>query len=271
MSPVLMEGEGILFQVLYAIGGSMLLMAALRHLPDWVLGALGLGICIASELCVDWLRAGQAPGLVPALFLTGGVFPLQLGPLHRFIVAYPVLPWLALMMLGHASASWFASQSAAARERGLRYAGCAALALFCLVRGLNGYGNMGLLRDSGDVLQWLHVSKYPPSLTYVCLELGIAALLLSLFVRLDTLRARRSAALGWPLRGLTLLGRAALFYYVLHIHLMALLTWLFGVHQAGAIGAALLGAAVAVVLLAVPVARYQRYKASHSNLLTRLL
>jgi uncharacterized membrane protein len=249
----------------------MLLMAALRHLPGWLLGTLGMVFCVASEVCVDWLRAGQAPGLVPALLLTGGVFPLQLGPLHRFVIAYPVLPWLALMMLGHASAGWFSGQSAAARERGLRYAGCAALASFALVRGLNGYGNMGLLRDSADALQWLHVSKYPPSLSYVCLELGIAALLLSLFVRLDTLSDRRSAALNWPLRALTLLGRAALFYYVLHIHLMALLTWLLGVHQAGAVGAALLGAAIAVALLAVPVARYQRYKASHSNLLTRLL
>jgi uncharacterized membrane protein len=269
MSPVMMEGEGVLFQVLYAIGASMLLMAALRHLPDWLLCTLGVVICVASEACVNVLRGGHAPELLPALLLTAGRFPLQLGPLQSFIVAYPVLPWLALMLLGHACANWLASQSGAAAERGLRYAGCAALAVFALLRGLNAYGNMGLLRDSASPLQWLHVSKYPPSLTYVTLELGIAALLLSLLYRIN--ERPRSALMEAPLRALTILGRAALFYYVLHIHLMAALTWLLGVHRAGAVGASLILAAFTVGLLSLPVARYQRHKTDHPNAVTRLL
>ena len=41
---------------------------------------------------------------------------------------------------------------------------------------------MALLREDGSLVQWLHVSKYPPSVTYDALELGIAWLLLALFL-----------------------------------------------------------------------------------------
>ena len=58
-------------------------------------------------------------------------------------------------------------------------AGLAALALFAVVRGWNGYGNMAVLRDDGSLVQWLHVAKYPPSLAFSALELGLMALLLA--------------------------------------------------------------------------------------------
>jgi hypothetical protein len=73
---------------------------------------------------------------------------------------------------------------------------------------------MGLLREDGSLAQWLHVSKYPPSVTYDALELGIGWLLLALFL------VWRPPA--WADAVLRPLGQSAFFFYLLHAHLLAL-------------------------------------------------
>lgn len=272
MSPVMMEGQGVLLQVLFAIGLSMMVLALLRHIPaPWLLAA-AIVFCIASEWCVNALRALDQSEW-SAMLLTSGMFPMDLGPLKSFVIGYPLLPWLAIMLLGYGSATWLARDDRdGVVGRGLLFVGLAVLAVFAVLRALNGYGNMGLLRDSGDFVQWLHVSKYPPSLTYVTLELGCMALMLSLLYAIDRrYQLQGSARYPWPLAALTTLGQAALFFYVLHLHLMAALTFAFGVHRKGEILATLLGAALCVLILSVPVARYQRYKAAHPNSWARFL
>ena len=258
MSPVMMEGHGVLFQVLFAIGFSMLLLAALRHVPARWLFAAGFVFCIVSELGVNALRAIDRSEW-SAMILTAGMFEMHLGSLTSFVIAYPVLPWLAIMLLGFGCAEWLAADDRDGRVgRGVLYAGLAALALFALVRAINGYGNMGLLRENADFVQWLHVSKYPPSFTYVTLELGCMALVLSLLFAINRRYQLQGATLPRPLAALTTLGQAALFFYVLHIHVMAALTFGLGIHKAGEIPLTLAGTAVCIVILSVPVARYQR-------------
>ena len=273
MSPAMMQGKGILLQVLYAIGCSMMLMVPLRRVPPKALGYGALAYFALSELLVGlaiMASGGKQPALPAALLLTAGMFPLQLGPLQRLIAAYPVLPWLAIMALGYASAGFFARDNrGGAIERKLLAAGCASLALFGVVRGLNDYGNMLLLRDSAAPMQWLHVSKYPPSLTFLALELGIMALCLAALYRME--RAQLPVPIARALSAMAVLGQAALFFYVLHIHLIGLGAYLLGVIEAGGVGAALIGAAVCVAVLALPVARYQRYKLANPNGFTRYL
>lgn len=269
MTPAMLHGTGILLQVLYAIGVSMILMVPLRRVPARVLGLGALVFFGISELLVGLaMMGGESPSLLAALTFTGGVFPLELGPLKRLIAAYPVVHWLAIMALGHACAGFFTrSNENGAVEKRLVQAGLLSLAVFLVVRGLNGYGNMLLLRDDLAPLQWLHVSKYPPSITFLTLELGVMALLLAGFYRLE--RARKGA-MSAPMTALTLLGQAALFYYVIHIHLLGLVTTLLGVAKQG-IAATLIGAALCVLALSFPAARYQRYKAAHPSGWTRYL
>jgi hypothetical protein len=61
------------------------------------------------------------------------------------------------------------------------------LNVFAVVRGISEYGNMFLLRSDKTWQQWMHVSKYPPSLTYYSLELEILFLCLA-FLRTLELR-----------------------------------------------------------------------------------
>jgi uncharacterized membrane protein len=256
MSPVMVGPGSVLLQVLYAIGASLACMAALRRLSDRALLATGLALAILAEPLAGLLIATHLSATVPAaLLVTGGFFADG-----RFIVAYPLLPWLAIMcagwVLGRRLLAWPEGDRNRAAARVLAVWGVALLATFVVVRGVNSYGNMALLRDDASLVQWLHVSKYPPSVAFDGLELGLACVLLAgLFAAGDGV-----ARFAGPVRTL---GQVALFYYLLHIHLLALAAVLGGVRGQLGIGTTLVAAAGALALLYPLVAAYGRYKAAH--------
>jgi uncharacterized membrane protein len=254
MSWVLAPGA-VLLQVLYAIGLGLVAMVPLRRLGPASLVVAALALLGGGELLTGALffATRWTPTLPVALTLSGGRF----GPL---IVAYPLLPWLAMMMLGWAFGQRLPLLDRARVVRGLLAAGVAALAVFVLVRGLDGYGNMRLLRGDASLVRWLHVSKYPPSLSFTALELGLMAVGLGLLFRLDA----RPAPSGT--RGpLLVLGQTALFFYLLHAHVLVLVAWLLGLeHQAG-LGVTYVAAAGALVALYPACAWYRRYKAAHPD------
>jgi uncharacterized membrane protein len=244
-----------LFQVLYAIGTSYLFMIPLRRLPSWALLAIASGIVLFGEAIMracGWGASGSVP-TVAALLLAPG----QHG---RVIIAYPTLHWLAMMLFGFVFGRLLATRPDRHRvRRGLALAGVVLLALFAVVRGANGYGNMELPRYDGSLVQWLHVSKYPPSLSFVLLELGILSLLLAVLQFVEDRTTARSDGV------LLVLGQTPMFFYLLHIPLLVL-----GAHALGVAHTLGLGAtyAIAVVVVAVlyPACRaYRRYKMAHPD------
>lgn len=259
MSFAMREKLGLfLLQVLYAIGGSLVCMALLRRLGDRALFAVGLALALGTELLLGLAVAtGVLETLPVALTISGGFF---FG--GRLIVAYPVLPWLGVMCIGwtfgRRLVAWRAAgiDASARGAKVLAATGLAGLALFGALRAANGFGNMRLLRDAPGIVQWLHVSKYPPSATFVGLELGIAALLLAALM----LAGARAARWLEPLR---LLGQTALFYYLLHIHALALVAQLTGLHGQLGLRSAYVGGLAVVVALYPACAWYRRYKAAH--------
>jgi len=252
----------IVFQVLFAIGMSMVCMAALRKLPSSALLAGALAIQALGELSARWNPVAQPwRALWGFLFVGGPVF-------DGGICAYPLVPWLSIMMLGWVLGRWLLEPRArGVRVRSLALVGAILLVLFVAVRGIDSYGNWGLHRDSLDCLQWLHVAKYPPSLAYSSLELGLTFLLLAGFTATDDPeRPRSSLAL------LSLFGATAFFYYLMHAHLLEGAQHLFGWdrHEYG-LTKTWLGAGVVIALLAWPCWRYRRYKAAHPNGWTRFI
>jgi uncharacterized membrane protein len=248
--------DRVLFQVLYAIGASFVAMAALRRLPPRVLGPLALAMLAGHEALAQLVRdhAEGAPGPLAVLLVTGGV-------VGRVLVAYPLLPWLAIMALGHAAGSLVVGVAPERLARRAALAGAAALAIFAVVRGVDGYGNLGLHRDGGALLQWLHVSKYPPSVSYAALELGIAAVLLAVLLRVPP--SSRGLA------PLVLLGQTAFFFYLLHVHLLQGAARLLEMHHGGGLGETYVAAAAAIAVLMPLCALYRRYKAAHPEGWTR--
>ena len=134
-------------------------------------------------------------------------------------------------------------------------AGVVALAVFFLLRGLNGWGNMDLYREDGSLVQWLHVSKYPPSVAYDALELGIGWLLLALFL------VWRPPA--WADAVLRPLGQSAFFFYLLHAHLLMVIAYALGMHGSAGLPATYLSSAVVIAILVPACSAYRRYKLAH--------
>jgi uncharacterized membrane protein len=263
MSPAMLSPGRFLCQVLYAIGASLMCMSVLRRLSARALLLLGLVLVVGAEALVGVCFALHIEHELPvALVLTGGFFFDK-----RLIVAYPLVPWLSIMCLGWALGRQLLDWGRDAPRRATRLLGrlgVGLLVVYAVVRGLNGYGNMMLLRDDLSLVHWLHVSKYPPSLTFITLELGLGALVLAaLFAVLD-----KAPTFGRPL---AVFGQVSLFYYLLHIHLLELGGALTGLAHKAGLGAAWLAAALVLAALYPACVRYQRFKAAHPTGLARFI
>ena len=129
---------------------------------------------------------------------------------HRVYVAYPLVPWVAVMALGVALARTHEWEEAR-RRRFLVIVGLSATALFIALRAMNGYGNpapWSVQRTTAlTVASFLNVLKYPPSLDFLLMTLGPALIALAIAER------ARGRVAAW----LLVYGRVPLFFYCAHI------------------------------------------------------
>ncbi len=252
---ILMSPPGVgkvVVQVLYVLGGAMICMAALRRLPPIWLAVVG----------IVWLAGGEAiSGLVWAPDENGSVAVGLLAGQHaseHMLIIYPLLPWLAMMMVGWAFGQLLVQRPELMRKV-LVAAALIALAVFAVVRGLDGYGNMGLHRDDGSIAQWLHVGKYPPSLSFAALELGLMALCLVAF---DIVERRVTIRRNGPL---LVFGQTALFFYVVHYAVLFVPAAIGGLFNRWGLAEAY-GIALVVLIALYPVCRWYRgYKRAHPD------
>jgi uncharacterized membrane protein len=235
--------------VLFAIGMSMMGMTVLRRLPTWGLLAFGLGWFLVGEWVTGlvWSPPGAAP--------VAGAIPFATSGDGAFSIKYPILPWLAMMALGWVFGRYMAHHASGrarlAPGQVMLIAGLASLALFAVVRGLNGYGNMFLPRADGSWQQWLHVSKYPPSLSFASLELGLMALILAVMMKLEPVLGVRENG------PLLVLGQTAMFYYLVHRFVFDAAASYGGLLGIGTISATY-GVAIAALVVLYPLCRWYR-------------
>lgn len=206
--------EVLYLQVMWAIGLSMLALAALIALPRSVLLALGVLIVAGHNALAGVQVAPDSPGhgLWTVLLQRGWLVDEGI---VRVRLSYPVLPWIGVMLLGWCFAPVFAVTVSATRRRALLLAtGAACLALVVLLRGLNLYGENAPWQPGATALQtamsWLNFTKYPPSLDFVLLTLGAGLLLLAALERADNAFTRVC----------TTFGGAPMFFYVLHLYVL---------------------------------------------------
>jgi uncharacterized membrane protein len=218
--------HGLFLQVIWAIGVSMLVLALLVHLPLRATAALSIVV-----ICGHNLLDGIEPQSLGAWGPLWSLLHVS-GPIPHAFVAYPLIPWIAVLSLGYCLGAAFDTDSQH-RKQWFIYLGAASLTAFVLLRMTNLYGNPTdwSLQSTPllTLLSFVNVHKYPPSLLYLLLTLGTGLLLLAAFEATHT-------KLGEVLRTF---GRVPLFFYVMHIalaHLAAGITAF-----AMGYGAALLG------------------------------
>lgn len=214
--------DRIFLQVIWAIGLSMLALAALVRLPRAAVAAIGLAILFGHNLLDPiHITAGEPGHALWAVLHDRGLIDLPWGGDAR--TSYPLLPWIGVIALGYAVGPWFArGVDAAWRGRALVIAGATALALFAVLRTINLYGEplpWSWQPDAlGTAMSFLNLTKYPPSADFLLLTLGIGALLLA-----GMERVRQT-----PLRVLAVFGSAPLFFYILHLYALHVLNRVVG-------------------------------------------
>jgi uncharacterized membrane protein len=243
----------IYLQVIWAIGVSMLALAALVWLPRPLLITLALAI-IAGHNLLDGVQFAPGSALQVAWSILHERSWIEVEGTLRLRVTYPVLPWIGVIALGYGLGPWFANAALpAVRQRYLLLAGASALLGFVLLRAANGYGEKPWQAyDSGvqTLMSFFNITKYPPSLLFLALTLGIGLLLLLAFERAGHKR--------W-ISILAVFGAAPMFFYLLHLYVLKLLyvacVALFGLNHGNYFGFDSMGA-VWLAALALPLALY---------------
>lgn len=201
-------------QVIWAIGLSMIALAGIIWLPRAAIIAVGAVIVLGHNLLDPiHIPPGQPGHTLWAVLHDRGY--LDIAPGVRARTSYPVLPWIGVIALGYGIGPWFAAASRMAeRRRRLLLTGAGLLSLFAVLRLANSYGEpvaWAVQADAiGSALAVVNLTKYPPSLDFLLVTLGIGAVLLAAFE-------------GVQGRWLAVLGAAPLFFYVVHLYLLHLL------------------------------------------------
>jgi len=204
-------------QVIWAIGISMIALAGLLWLPRGALAVLALAV-IAGHNLLDGIRV-QGDGALAVLWkvlhqrdwiaVTDGL---------RLRTSYPVLPWIGVIALGWVIGPWFArGGDTLLRQRRLWMAGAGALLAFVALRAVNVYGDspwQSFATLGSTLMSVFNVTKYPPSLLFLLLTLGIGLLVLRLYEQPRVARA---------LAPLADIGAAPMFFYLLHLYVLKLL------------------------------------------------
>jgi len=223
---------------LSGLGLTMIVCGLLLRLRPWAW-------LVVSALCIfatqSLLPASGKPGPWWAtILLTAGIS-------QHLIVVYPVIPWLAGAAAGMYFGYWWRRNPEQAGRR-VWIVGAVPLLAGVVLRAAGGWGNIRAPRDAGW-MEFLNNVKYPPSLVFWTMSLGIGLLLLALLMRLP--RKVRS-----EYSPLMVFGQTPLFFYLAHFSLLTLCAFVFFGEAASLEGA--YGMWVAVVVALYPLCLWYR-------------
>jgi uncharacterized membrane protein len=187
----------------------------------------------------------------------------------NLLIHYPFIPWLAIMMLGWVLGRHIvrfnAGKTTVTPSKVLVIAGILSILVFVVVRYFQDYGDMFLNRSDNSLRQWLHVSKYPPSLTYYGLELGLLALSLAMLIKIE---ARIGVRQNGPI---LVFGQTAMFFYLLHRLILEIPATYFGLRGFGDITTTYIVWAILLVPLYYACIWYRKVKTAHPDSVLKYL
>lgn len=210
--------------VIWALGCSMVMLSALVYLPKNWIATIAI-LTIVAHNTFDGVNAEKLGAFGPLWHILHAPGPAMFSPILVF-VAYPLIPWFAVMALGFAMGDIFTWDSER-RRKFLITAGLVMIAGFLVLRLPNLYGDPGhwsVQKSWGLTLSSIgNTTKYPPSLMYLLMTLGPT------FIALALLENAR----GILARVITVYGRVPFFYYILHLFVIHTLAYGLALYQGG--------------------------------------
>lgn len=245
-------------QVLYAIGVAMMCMALFRRFSSTMLilcalAWIGLGEMLTAMV---WPPQDNIESIIAALLVSTYAT-------STMVIKYPLLPWLAMMILGWVFGRYLLAFKDGNIKTGpitlLLGLGVSALLAFAFIRYNNGYGNMFLYREDNSWQQWLHVSKYPPSAAFTFLELGLMSIIMAIMIWVERLIGDR------PNGVLLVFGQTAMMFYLVHRLILEGTATHGGLRHFADLNTTYLISIVMLVLLYPFCLWYRGFKAKHAH------
>ncbi len=160
-----------LWNVLSAIGFGLIILAFLLQINAKIIGTIGL-LIIFLHNALPFILPENIQKTLGFLF-SSVVFPFK-GSL--LIIGYPPIPWLGILLTGFGAGNLFLKE-VATRKKIFLSIGISAILLFLALRWMNIYGDPNLWNDQKtgmmSFLSFMNVTKYPPSLLFCLITLGI--------------------------------------------------------------------------------------------------
>ena len=243
--PALAGPENFLvLSVLAALGFSMAIAAPLLRLSNRAWIVIAFIAILTPNVLLPTLKATDPVNLLLRIFVVPGVTTPVLS-------LYPILPWFGICALGIAFGQLLRRNQDYAL-RALLPMGLTLLLGYLAVRIGAGFGNLQIATAPG-LVPFLTIVKYPPSLAFVLVTLGINFTLLAFF-------HRAGAWLHSVRRILSVYGQAPLFFYLAHLYVYATLGLLFFRTAPAPRWLFLLTWLAGVALLYPACQRYRRFK-----------
>lgn len=203
-----------LVQVIWAIGVSMVVLAALVYLPKWAILAFSIVLIFGHNLLDPIQMSGTGAADVIWYLLHQNQI-VAFGPHSTVYFHYPLIPLVGLMALGYVFGTLYQPGFGAERRRKwLLWTGAAAILLFLILRGFNLYGDPNPWSPQptlvNSILSFLNTTKYPTSLHFLLMTIGPALVFLALTEGVKNRIGDIVLAFG----------RVSLFFYIVHIYLI---------------------------------------------------
>jgi uncharacterized membrane protein len=202
----------LLFQVIAAIGFGFIVLSFLLKFHPMIIGITGLIIIFGHNLLASIpFENGSIMWKVLSPLINFNLY--QVSPHFTFVIAYPLIPWFGIMLTGFAAGLLF-ELPGKKRKRIFLMTGMAGLLVFTILRLSNFYGDQSQWSSQKNIiftfLSFINVSKYPPSLLFSLMTLGVMFLV---FYISECLKNRF-------MKIVSVYGRVPFFYYLIHLYLI---------------------------------------------------
>ncbi len=262
--------DHLFLQVLWAIGLCMLALSLACRMNYWLIGLLGFVIVFGHNALTPINFEPGELAYIPWAILHDAGNLAQIGG-FSIDLSYPALPWFGVILLGYFAGPLFAgSVPVQTRVKALLSIGGLCLFLLLVLRGFNIYGETlpWSTQDTAikTVMSFLNYTKYPPSLDYVLITLGLGLIVLAW---LETLNAPNKI-----LNTIQTFGSVPMFAYIVHLYILLAAYWvlyfIFGATHGERFGLAsvpwLWAGAVVLTLIMYPlVTIFAAYKHKHKR------
>jgi uncharacterized membrane protein len=202
------------FGVIACIVACFILFSVVRFAPRNIILILSIIIVLFhGYLSLDWIPMTTVANRYLRIIIHEPNFNSW-----PFCGLYPIIPWIGVMGLGWCFGEVIRNLEVPFPKLRNTFllTGISSILLFFIIRWLRSFGNL-LPRRGNTLIDWLYVSKYPPSVAFLFWGLGGMCIFLTigLFIQEKNIKNKVSDAI-------IDIGKTPLFFYITHLWLFRL-------------------------------------------------